>query len=320
MTSIIRTVLGDIAPAGLGFTLGHEHLVAHPPEFVTDPDLRLEDEAEARDDLARFRAAGGGALVEMTTIDYGRDAPALQRLSSETGIHIVAATGFNKGKFADRISERFSTERIAEWMTREVTTGMIAAGLEDIDALASDQRSTARAGLIKASSSLDGTTPDERRVFEAAIEANKATGAPISTHTERASFALEQIRILLDGGVPAGKILIGHLDFRPDIDFLTEVAQSGVYMGFDQFGKSRYLPDAKRLDLIEELAGRGFLKQLVLSGDMARRSARIVNGGHGFSFFPDVVRPALAGRPIKDADTVVFFENARAFLSFEPVS
>lgn len=318
MTGIIRTVLGDIEPAALGFTLGHEHLIAHPPVFVTDPDLSLGDETEARDDLALFREAGGGALVEMTTIDYGRDGPALKRLSAETGIHIVAATGFNKGKFSDRISNRYSTARIAEWMVREITTGMIAPGMEDVDAPTLEGRHAARAGLIKASSSLDSTTSDERRVFDAAIEAFKATGAPISTHTERATFALEQIRILLDGGGAPGKILIGHLDFRPDIAFLTEVAQTGVYMGFDQFGKSKYLPDEVRLDLVERLAERGFLRQLIFSGDMARRSARIANGGHGFSFFPETIQKALADRGIKDAVSTVFFDNVRSFLSFDP--
>lgn len=319
MTPIVRTVLGDIEPGALGFALGHEHLIAHPPAFVTDPDLRLEDEAEARDDLERFREAGGGAVIEMTTVDYGRDAPALLRLSTQTGVHIVAATGFNKGKFADRISSRFSTDHIAEWMIREITKGMIPPGDEEIDATIPDSQTEGRAGLIKASSSLDGTTPDERRAFDAAIAAFHATGAPISTHTERATFALEQIRMLLDGGVTPGKILIGHLDFRPDVAFLMELAQTGVYIGLDQFGKSKYLADEDRLDLVEGLAERGFLGQLILSGDMARRSARAKNGGPGLSHLPRRILPMLSARgmDLKQA-TMIFCANMSRFLSFAP--
>jgi len=37
----MRKVLGAIEPGALGLTLGHEHVVVHPPAFVTDPDLRL---------------------------------------------------------------------------------------------------------------------------------------------------------------------------------------------------------------------------------------------------------------------------------------
>jgi len=312
-------VLGDIEPGALGLTLGHEHVVAHPPACVTDPDLCLEDEAEARDDLERFREAGGSAVVEMTTVDYGRDAPALQRLSRQTGIHIVAATGFNKGKFADRISGRFSTELIAGWMIREITEGMIAPGVEDIAAAEPGSQTAARAGLIKASSSLDGPTPDERRVFDAAIAAFQATGAPISTHTEKATFALGQIRILLDGGVPPDRILVGHLDFRPDVAFLTEVAQTGVYIGLDQFGKTKYLADEDRLALVERLAGRGFLSQLILSCDMARRSARAKNGGPGFLHLPSRILPMLSSRGMDFVQSATIFRtNVSRFLTFAP--
>lgn len=313
MTQMVRTVLGDIPPEALGFTLAHEHLVAHPPDFVTDPDFQL-DEAEALIDLEGFRAAGGGAVVEMTTVDYGRDAPALTRLSTRTGIHIVAATGFNKAKFADRVSGRFSTDHITRWMIGEITQGMSDLTAGDIDTAAAGNN---RAGLIKASSSLDGTTADERRVFDAAIAAFHATGAPISTHTERATFALEQIRILLDGGVTPGKIIIGHLDFRPDVAFLVEVAQTGVYFGLDQFGKSKYLPDEDRLELIERLAASGFIHQLVLSCDIARRSSRAANGGPGLVHLPQRIFPMLTSRGMDAADAkTIFHTNMAKFLSF----
>lgn len=313
MTAIVRTVLGDIPPEALGFTLGHEHVSAHPPDFVTDPDLYLDDEAEALADLEAFRSLGGGALVEMTTIDYGRDVPALLRISAQAGIHIIAATGFNKGKFADRISGRFATDRIADWMIADISEGMsdISASSRDVAA--------ARAGLIKASSSLDAMTADERRVFDAAIAAHHATGAPISTHTERATLALEQIRILRDGGVAPDAILIGHLDFRPDIGFLTEVAETGVHLGIDQFGKLKYLADERRVELVRQLAAKGHLGQLILSCDVARRSSRAAKSGPGFSHLSRRILPMLAAGGMSAADIAVVFRlNAARFLSFVP--
>lgn len=313
MTPIIRTVRGDISPADLGFTLGHEHVVAHPPAFVTDPDLHFDDEVEAGVDLEEFRMLGGGALIEMTTVDYGRDAPALLRLSERSGIHIVAATGFNKGKFADRISSRFTVDEMTCWMVADITQGMRDITRPDETAI------PAKAGLIKASSSLDGVTVDEGRVFEAAIAAFHQTGAPISTHTERARFALEQIRILTDGGVAPASVLIGHLDFRPDTGFLTEVAQTGVYIGIDQFGKSKYLPDERRVELVEALAARGHLRQLLLSGDVARRSSRAIRGGPGYAHLQRHIAPMLSARGMSPAAmTTIFQENAARFLSFIP--
>lgn len=313
MTEIIRTVRGDIAPETLGFTLGHEHVVAHPPAIVTDPDFQFDDEADALADLAAFRALGGGALVEMTTVDYGRDVPALMRLSERSGVHIVAATGFNKARFADRISSRFPVGQLARWMVADITRGM-----RDIEA-PEDFVSPAKAGLIKASSSLDAPTVDERRVFEAAIATHHQTGAPISTHTEKATFALEQIRILTGGGVAPGSILIGHLDFRPDIGFLVEVAGTGVFLGIDQFGKSKYLADDRRVELVQELAARGYLRQLILSCDVARRSSRAVHGGPGYSHLSRQIIPILTARGMDGAaiDTI-FRENTARFLSFVP--
>ena len=189
---MIRTVLGDIAPEGLGTILGHEHIITGPPAEITDIDLRLHSEGKACEELASFKAAGGSAVVEMTTVDYGRDITSLARVSKQSGVHIVAATGYNKGKFADRITSKLSTEQIARWMTEEILVG--ASG------------TTHRCGVIKAASSLDHAGPHELRVFEAAALAHLATGAPISTHTEAGTWALEQMQLLGDLGVPATRV------------------------------------------------------------------------------------------------------------------
>ena len=113
---IIRTVLGDIKPSSLGITLGHDHLMTHPPEDVTDSDLVMNDVQAATRELEAFKRAGGGALVEMTTVDYGRDALRLEWASRESGVHVIAATGFNKGRFADRLTSSRSVDEISAWM------------------------------------------------------------------------------------------------------------------------------------------------------------------------------------------------------------
>jgi 5-phospho-D-xylono-1,4-lactonase len=326
---IVRTVLGDIAPDDLGLTLGHEHLIARPPADVRDADLRLEDEDAAVRELASFREAGGGAVVEMTTVDYGRDTAALQRVSRASGVHVVAATGFNKGRFADPIVERHSDDEIVAWMVAEVRVGaMPYAPVEEVTLAPGgggrrgDGGGGIRAGLIKASTSRDGPGPHEQRVLAAAVAAHHATGAPIGTHTERATWALEQARHFVDGGVPPQQVLIGHCDFRPELAFLLELAATGVHIGLDQFAKAKYLSDEARVRLVAGLAAEGRLRQVILSGDLARKSYWPAYGyadASGFAHLPSSVAALLRAEGLTAADVdVVLRENPRRWLSFVP--
>lgn len=305
---IVRTVLGDIAPEKLGATLGHEHVFARPPADVTDPDLRLDDEGRSAAELISFREAGGGAVVDMTTRDYGNDAAALARISTAAGVHVVAATGFNKGRFADRLSATMTTAEIADWMIGEVRDGVAGT--------------TVRAGLIKASSSLDGPNANERRVFEAAAEAHAATGAPISTHTEKGTWADGQIALLTGLGVPPARTLIGHLDLKPDLPYLRDIAATGVFMGFDQFSKAKYLADSARIALIERLIADGHGRQIIVSGDLARRSYLASwGGGPGYRYFLTDLPETFAKHGV-DATLYesLVRDNPRRLLAFEPLS
>ena len=44
--------------------------------------------------LKAFKAAGGGCIVENSTFGLNRKSGFLKRLSQETGVHIIAGTGF----------------------------------------------------------------------------------------------------------------------------------------------------------------------------------------------------------------------------------
>jgi len=255
---IIRTVCGDIPPAALGITYTHEHLITHPPASVTDPDLRMDSVAAAIREVGYFHQAGGRALVEMTPRDYGRDPLALREIALATGVHVIGATGWHKHKFCHPWVEARSIEALADEMVQDLTAGMADTGV--------------RAGLIKAASSLNVITPAEEKVFRAAARAHRATGALISTHTEMGTLALEQIALLKAEGVPPERVLIGHLDHKPELEYLRAVAQTGANLGFDQIGKEKYLPDSQRIELILALVAEGYGSQLVLAGDLARQS------------------------------------------------
>ena len=331
---------GDIVPEDLGLALGHEHLIARPGRDVVDPDLTLDDEDAAVRELASFRAAGGGAVVEMTTVDYGRDVDALARVSRRGGVHVVAATGFNKGRFADPIVARHDDDAIVAWMIAEVRHGALPCAAPEEAVLsepwsapaeaahgvapspaAAGIAASVRAGLIKAGTGATGAGPQERRVLAAAIAAHHATGAPIGTHTERTVWALEQAQAFVDGGVPPHQVLIGHCDFRPDLAYLLEVASTGVNVGLDQFSKAKYLSDEARVRLVAGLAAAGKLRQVILSGDLARKSYWPAYGhdAPGFAHIPTTIAAMLRSEGFGEADVdVVLRENPRRWLGFEP--
>ncbi len=74
----VQTVLGPIDPDALGFTLPHEHtqIALWHIQSRWDYWQLTRDEPVILDELARFRAAGGSGLVDLTLPGVGRD-PAL---------------------------------------------------------------------------------------------------------------------------------------------------------------------------------------------------------------------------------------------------
>ena len=90
MSAVVRTVLGDIAPALLGRVDYHEHLFQVSPLLPGD---ELDDEKASGEEAALLQASGFEAMVDATPFGVGRDASALARISASTGLHIVATTG-----------------------------------------------------------------------------------------------------------------------------------------------------------------------------------------------------------------------------------
>jgi 5-phospho-D-xylono-1,4-lactonase len=297
---MIRTVRGDIQPQLLGVTYPHEHLLTFPPANVTDPDLKMDSEYAAVAELSAFCAAGGSALVEMTTRDYGQAPQAMRRVSERSGAHVICTTGFIKETFSKPLVEGRSVRELADEMIRDVEQGI--------------DGSDVRAGVIKAGSSLNQITPLEENVFRAAALAHKATGAPISTHTEAGTMALEQVALLHSGGVSPERVLIGHMDRLLDWDYHLAVARTGVILGFDQISKEKYFPDSQRVEFIARLVQEGFGKQIILSGDLARKSYWKSYGGEpGLTYILEQFVPLLKQQGLDQAavDEILIHTPAR---------
>jgi 5-phospho-D-xylono-1,4-lactonase len=301
---IVRTVTGDISPETLSVTYMHEHLHGYSLSEGADPDLRLDSEIAAKQELLLFKQAGGQALVEMSPQDYNRNPWVLKRLSEATGIHIIAVTGYIKSTSADALVQGKSINDIADEMIKDVMQGMNGTDI--------------KAGLLKAGSSLNKITLNEEKMLRAAARAQRETGALISTHTEAGTMALEQIALFKDEGVPAERILIGHMDRNLAYDYHLEVAKAGVTLGFDQFSKEKYAPDFQRIDFIAKLFKAGYGKQIAISGDLARRSdLTSYGGGPGYTFILWRIIPWLKKQGFTQEDThQLFVITPRRLLSF----
>ena len=307
---MIQTVRGPIEAAELGVCYGHEHLLGGPPEPSPDEmDFVLNDEDAAAFEMRSFRRVGGSAVVEMTTPDYGRDVAGLYRISERADVHIVCAAGYNKDPFSAPFVDGVSVGELTERFVREIVEGIDDAGI--------------RAGLVKASSTLDEISPVAEKVFLAAARAHLRTGAPISTHTEAGTMALEQVRLLESAGVDPRRVVIGHMDRKLDLSYHLEVASTGAFLGYDQIGKVQYYLDRERAEAIAHLIDAGYGSQILLGGDLARRSYWPAWGhaeGPGFAYLLEGFVPRLQEVGVSDAAVgdLLITNPARAFAFSEP--
>ena len=220
----VMTALGPIDPGALGVTLHHEHVIAKPMDVgAADPDLLLDSPDAAFAELEDAFFVGLRSIVDMTPADYGRDPAAILWVAQRVPVHVIVITGHHKHLHAAPWVGDKTAAEIAAVSIDEIRTGIDGTGM--------------RAGVIKAGTSLNEITEVEERVLRAAAIAHKETGAPISTHTDKGTMALEQLTILRDEGVPSERVIVGHLDFTLDEDYLLRVLDTGALVSFDQGSK-----------------------------------------------------------------------------------
>ncbi|WP_051571041.1 phosphotriesterase family protein [Cryptosporangium arvum] len=300
--TFIRTVLGDIDPAGLGPTLIHEHLLTSPPPYATqdDDDLEFGTHDGAAAELRAYADGGGGAICELTTVDYGRDVAASVHASQQSGVHVVQATGLQKGIYYPAGTNRRDVDDLAEQFVADIEKG--------IDGTA------ARAGLIKVGTcSLERIWDVEATVIRAAARAAVRTGAPVLTHTQAGHLGHQQLDLLLGEGLPADQVCLGHLDRNIGWDYLRELSERGAWIGLDQWTKDKYGSDAARAAMVHRLVDAGHTR-ITVSGDLGRGRYQPAYGGSpGFAGCSAAIRAALADDRVGD---LVLRDNPARLLTF----
>lgn len=263
MAKAVQTVTGTCAPSALGLTLMHEHLIIGWPGWDADTAAPLFDRREAKrlcvDRMLELKALGVSTLVDPCPIDLGRDVEFAAEVAQASGVHVVCATGLYKEEsgaapyFKFRSSFTDAVPEMTEIFVREVTEGIGSTGI--------------KAGVIKVATGPHQVTPYERNVIVAAARAHKATGAPITTHTDDGTMGREQLAILTEEGVDPRRVVVGHSCGSADLRYHTDLLDRGAYLGFDRFGLELLHPDRLRLAALIGLLGIGFERQIVLSHD-----------------------------------------------------
>ena len=293
--TMIQTVLGPIRSDELGVCLPHEHIwcdqhLCPRADLLgatrsTVSYMRLDNFDQMMAELIAFREAGGNAIVEVTCDGWGRDLNVLARLSEASGIHIIATAGFYIEPCMPFFVAELSDDALADHITREVTVGV--------------GESQRRCGVVKSAIHRSHVEGIEEKVLRAVAVAQKRTGAAITTHTTGSrrqevpggTVGVQQLAMLKAMGVDPTRLIVGHVDERPDIDVLSALADEGCFIQFDVIGKEHWLLDQTRAELIHALIERGYVRHLLISHDRNRGHEMRFGGGSGYchifeSFLP----------------------------------
>ncbi len=341
---MVQTVLGPVAPADLGVTLPHEHLLIDlRPRFIEPAtaeeqalarqpvglanlgwarrnwlssldNLVLDDEAVAIDELRRFKRAGGGTVVDAGSIGIRPDPRALRRISEAAGLHVVAATGHYTQDFHSPDMPAMPEDALVEEIVRDVRDGIGATGV--------------RAGIIGEVGCSSPLHPDERKALRAAARAQRATGAPITIHPGRSQASPFEILAVLDqAGADRTRVIMGHIE-RTELELgdLLRLAATGCYLEFDWFGEVQSLfplgplrvpSDIQRIEQLRTLVGEGHGDRLLASHDICLKTRLASCGGVGYAHILSTVTGWMRACGMSAADVGrIVADNPQRILAF----
>jgi len=325
--AIIRTVLKDLPPESLsgGATLFHEHLSLAPdfmprwmayfraqnpprggngaatpppaappssePYFMQDLDLMTDEMHAAAKD-------GAACIVDGGHPDMGRSLDFLKKLSTKSGMPIVASCGYYSQPFYPPEVASMSEDQIADELIRQAFNEPV--------------------GAIGEIGTWDVMTSDERKVFRAVSKVHLATNLPIFTHTNFGKGAIEQLDIFESMGVSPSRVVIGHVGglVDPEVKVHKAICKRGAFVGFDRQGGAG---DARQVPMVMALIDAGYADNLLFAADFSNGQQLKHNGGPGYAKTLTLFVPKLRDAGVKE-ETLhgILVDNPRRFLAFVP--
>jgi phosphotriesterase-related protein len=260
---IVQTVRGPLDASKLGFTLPHEHICVSSAGFWQEwPEFfggRAAFIAKVVQKLEAAKREGVDTIVDVTPADVGRDVRLLEEVSRKSGVNIVACTGH--WLFPSLSMSPRTVEELTAFFVLEIERGIEDTGI--------------KAGVIKVATDQEGVTPFLEKALRAAARASKATGTPVTTHTNAADRTAEkQAAIFEEEKLDPASVCLGHCDDSDDVDYLLGLAKRGYTLGMDHLtwsvragAQPGMLSLPQRAENIRKLIDAGFVEQIFLSND-----------------------------------------------------
>lgn len=293
MEGQIITVLGPVAPSALGTTDGHNHMwiTAQPVPAADAPVLDRPEEILA--ELHEYRQAGGGSQVDCQPVYAGRDGSRLRWLAEESGVWIVANTGFHLQQYYPGEAPIWSmdVEQACELFLGEIMQGLIETR---------EAGSPVNPGFIKIAVR-ESLAASPRHLIEAAVQASLESGYLIEMHTERGQDIEAFVDFITGLGLSPDRLVICHIDKRPDLGLHQSLAAEGFLLEYDTFFRPKYKPEEHVWPLVEAMVKAGYERSLVLATDLADGSLwRRIGGGPGIVGFITEIKMRLKAMALED--------------------
>jgi phosphotriesterase-related protein len=316
----VHTVQGPVEAEDLGPTLIHEHVRFRDEAVAENWPSRYDADAElaaAIEQVTAAKARGIATIVDPTAMFGGRDVRFMQRVSQETGVHIVACTGIYTYDFLPHYFQSRSEDQMAELFVEDLEQGV--------------QGTAARAAFLKCAADEPGITPNVEKIHRAVARASVQTGAPVMAHSRPASnTGPRQVEILVEEGVDPARIQIAHTGDTDDLDYIERLLDRGVWIGLDRYGLPMFLPTDRRNATTAELLRRGYADRILIAQDHCATidwfppeaiegllDAGLVDPEWSMTYIFDHVVPVLRDEGVLDeaAFRQVFEDNPRRWLA-----
>lgn len=311
----VRTVLGPVEPGALGPTDIHEHLFQVSPLLPGD---ELDDPVRSQREAVLLRESGFTAMVDATPLGLGRRPAELARISAETGLTVVAATGIHREAHYpdDHPLRALDAAARASLFVRDLVDGIPEADTAGAVAPArTPDGSAVRAGIVKTGIGYWSISAFERATLEAAAAAHRETRAPVMVHLEFCTAAHEVLDLLGAEGVPPTSVILAHADRDLDPGLHLELMARGAWLGYDGVARPRTRSDAELLDLTERVVAGGG-RRLLIGGDVARATRYVAYGGMpGLGHLGHRYLPRLAERIGREALERILVDGPRTALA-----
>jgi phosphotriesterase-related protein len=314
----VNTALGPVDADKLGFTLSHEHVMnvplwRHLP-FIYDREATVR---KACDLVIAAKQGGIDSLIDLTTMDLGREVEIIRAAAEASGLNIIVATGLWRD--IPRFFWGRDPDYIARFMFHEIEHGIDGTGI--------------RPGVIKLAQDVEHVdsegrlTDNAERVVRAAARVTRETGVPISTHHwAPMEVGRLQVRVFLEEKVPMHLICIGHSADTTDDKYLEELLEPGCYLSMDRYpGGFGDRPDWRaRNETVKRLIDRGWAGRLMLGHDYPPRP--VLDGVENapepepvrYTFVKNVAIPALIESGVTEAQVqTMMVEAPKRFLTGE---